>query len=186
MSADGISIFYGATDKDTCLAELRPAIGQQSAVIALQTTEALRILDFTRMSKAYRALSFFQPDFDEQAEKLSFLRILGMLISRPVTPGKEREYLITQTMMEYLAHVYRDPVERKSFDGVVFQSAQRRDGRNVVLFPRMEKDQPIFPINYVADSLTIHSTETIAYEHREVHYLFDGDTVRVDWSEFDF
>jgi len=186
MSADGISIFYGATDKDTCLAELRPAIGQQSAVITLHTSEALRILDFTRMPKVYKALSFFQPDFDEQAEKLSFLRILGTLISRPVTPGQELDYLITQTMMEYLAHVYRDPVEGKSFDGVVFQSAQRRDGRNVVLFPRMKKDQPVFPIKYVMDSLTIHSTDTIAYKHREVHYLFDGNAVRVDWSEFDF
>ena len=67
IKAEKITIFYGATDKDTCLAELRPAIGQESAIIALQTTKILRMLDFTRMRTAYKSLSDFQSDFSEQA-----------------------------------------------------------------------------------------------------------------------
>jgi hypothetical protein len=182
MNADGISIFYGATDKETCLAELRPAIGEESAVITLQTTKSLRMLDFTRMPTAYKSLSFFQPDFEEQAERLSFLRILGALISRPVVPGHESEYLITQTMMEYLAHVYRDPIERRSFDGVIFKSTQRDGGQNIVLFPQMKREQPTFPLNYVAGSLTIHATKGITYEHKEAKYRFDGETAQPEWD----
>jgi len=183
MNADGISIFYGATDKETCLAELRPAIHQESAVITLQTTKSLRMLDFTRMETAYKSLSYFQPDFDYQDEKLSFLRILGTLISRPVVPGHEADYLITQTMMEYLAHVYRDPFERKSFDAVIFKSAQRETGNNIVFFSQMERDLPTFPLEYVAKSLTIHKTKTITYNHKETKYLFDGEAVQMEWDD---
>jgi hypothetical protein len=172
MNAEGISMFYGSTDMETCLAELRPAIGGQSAVIALRTTKLLRILDFTRMRTVNRRLSYFQPDFDEQAGKLSFLRILGILISQPVVPGRETDYLITQTMMEYLSHVHREP-----FDGVIFGSAQREGGKNVVLFAEMQRDQPIFPL-IVEGPPTIYETQGIRYEHEERNYAFDGNTVR--------
>jgi hypothetical protein len=182
MNAEGISIFYGATDKETCLAELRPAIHQESAVITLSTTRPLRMLDFTRMPTAYKSLSYFQSDFDDQAERLSFLRILGTLISRPVVPGHEADYLITQTMTEYLAHVHRDPFEGKPFDGVIFKSAQRDSGKNIVIFPKMERDHPTFPIDYVADSLTIHATNTITYEHGEIKYSFDGEVAQPEWD----
>lgn len=187
MNAEGISVFYGATDEKTCLAELRPAIGQESAIIAVRTTLSLRMLDFTRLTKAYKSLSYFQPDYDDQADKLLFLRMLGILISQPVIPGHEIEYLMTQTMMEYLAHVYRDPIEARSFDGVIFPSAQHKDGKNIVFFPRIENDTPVFPIEYVADSLAINVTRTITYEHKKTPYFLDGEKVRVAWwSEYGF
>jgi hypothetical protein len=58
------------------LAELRPAIGEKSAVITLQTSKSLRMLDFTRIPAAYKSLSYFQLDFEEQAERLSLTRNL--------------------------------------------------------------------------------------------------------------
>jgi RES domain len=179
MNAEGISIFYGSTDMKTCLAELRPAIGGQSAGIALRTTNLLRMLDFTRMRTAHRTLSYFQPDFDKQLEKLAFLRILGILISQPVVPGREADYLITQVMMEYLSHVHENP-----FDGVLFGSAQRDDGKNVVLFAKMQQNQPIFPV-IIDGPPTIHETKSIKYEHEEVKCTFDGKAVRAicDYGE---
>jgi len=177
MNAEGISIFYGSTDAETCLAELRPSIGEQAAVIAVQTTKPLRMLDFTRMRTAYRTLSYFQPDFEEQIEKFSFLRELGTLISRPVVPGHEPEYLITQTMTEYLAHVHQNP-----FDGVIFDSAQRDGGKNVVVFPLMERDEPVYPLGYVQNSLAILETTSVHYEHHENKYKFDGKTVEAEWD----
>jgi hypothetical protein len=175
MNAEGISIFYGSTDRETCLAELRPAIGVESAVITLQTSKTLRMLDFTRMRTAYKALSYFQSDFGEQAERFSFLRELGGRISQPVVPGREADYLITQTMMEYLAHVHRCP-----FDGVLFNSSQRNSGKNIALFAEMKQDRPTFPLEYVAGSLSIHATQAITYEHKETKYNFDGETVQAE------
>jgi len=71
MNADGVVIFYGATDQDTSLAEMRPPLGGDSAVITLRTTKTLRMLDFKRLQTAYggEPLSYFQPDFTEQVEK---------------------------------------------------------------------------------------------------------------------
>ena len=57
------------------------------------------------------------------------------VLRRPVVPGHEDEYLITQTLTEYLAHVHLP-----AFDGVIFQSVQRRGGANMVLFGR---DMPL-------------------------------------------
>ena len=114
MNAEGVTVFYGAMDCETCLAETRPAMGNDVAVITLQTTKALRVLDFTRLEKSYGRSSYFQPDFSEQVEKGAFLRRLQSLISQPIVPGREAEYLITQTMAEYLAHVHK-----KSFDGIL-------------------------------------------------------------------
>lgn len=47
----------------------------------------------------------------------AFLRKLHNLISQPVVPGHEADYLITQTMAEYLAHVHQP-----HFDGIMFKS----------------------------------------------------------------
>lgn len=88
MSVDGVAVFYGALESETCLAELRPTIGSEAAVITVRTTTTLRLLDFTRIKDSYHVLSYFQPDFNEQAEKNIFLRQLESLISQPVRPGR--------------------------------------------------------------------------------------------------
>ena len=47
MNVEGVVVFYGATDSDTCLAEMRPFYGGDFAVITLRTTKSLRLLDFS-------------------------------------------------------------------------------------------------------------------------------------------
>ena len=168
-------MFYGALESETCLAELRPNIGGEAAVITVRTTKALRLLDFTKIKDSGRALSYFQPDFNEQAEKNIFLRQLGSLISQPVRPGRESDYLITQTMAEYLAHVHAKP-----FDGLLYKSVQKKGGTNIVLFPRPKGDADnAFSIAYVADSIKFFETLAIEYEHfeRRPGILNDGEIV---------
>lgn len=131
MNVDGVAVFYGALESEACLAELRPHIGGEAAVIKVRTTKALRLVDFTKIKDSFRALTYFQPDFNQQAEKNKFLQQLGNLISEPVTPGREADYLITQTMAEYLAHVHAHP-----FDGLLYKSVQKKGGTNIVLFPK--------------------------------------------------
>ena len=180
LNPEGISMFYGATERETCLAELRPVLGGDAASIAVETTRPIRMLDFTRMPKAYGLLSYFQPDFSQQAARFSFLRRLGKLISQPVIPGREAEYLITQTMMEYLAHVHPQP-----FDGVLFPSTQRKDGSNVVLFARSSDDLPPFPVRYRDNTLTVHETTGINYEHKERKYRVTEDGIESDWDPWE-
>ncbi len=200
MNAAGIAVFYGAMSFETCLAEMRPALGGRALVGAFRTTQALRILDFRRLEAARGAeLSFFDTRYAAQQERAAFLRRLHGLISRPVVPGREDEYLITQTLTEYLAHVHHP-----EFDGVIFQSVQREGGANIVLFGR-DGSAPIpdtvdwgestmfmppapggemratvvFPVEYVADSAKLYVTRSIEYSHNELPFSVEDDRLFV-------
>jgi hypothetical protein len=181
MNVEGVAVFYGALESETCLAELRPNIGGEAAVIKIRTTKTLRLIDFTKIKNSARALSYFQPDFNQQAEKNIFLRQLGSLISQPVRPGKEADYLITQTMAEYLAHVHAKP-----FDGLLYKSVQKKGGKNIVLFPhRRTVADNAFSIAYVDESIKFFETSAIEYEHieRRVTAMDDGEII--DYTGYD-
>ena len=185
MNAEGVSVFYGAMDIETCIAEVRPVISDASVVIELETTLPLRLLDFTKLETATssKSLSYFQPDFKKQIEKHAFLRTLHGLISQPILQTKSSDYLITQTMAEYLAHVHD-----VTFDGIVFASAQRQGGKNVVIFQRVdstEEPSSRFPLRYVDGSIKLFTTEAISYAHNEhTVSMIDGHPyVHIDYSD---
>lgn len=168
MNPEGVTVFYGSLEMDTCLAEMRPALGNDVAIITLKTTKPIRILDFSRLERARGggALSYFQPDFEEQVDKQEFLHHIHRLISQHVVPGRESDYLITQTMAEYLAHVHQKP-----FDGILFNSTQREKGANIVLFAQASVLTDLlaetFRLSYVPHSVKLFSTTSIKYKHRE-------------------
>lgn len=173
MNADGVAVFYAAKHRETCIAELRPALGSDSVVITVRTSKPLRLLDFTRLEESHGSgLSYFQPDFTVEVEKRAFLRQLHTLISQPIIPGKESDYLITQTMAEYLAHVHCP-----GFDGILFSSVQHAGGINVVLFPGQDNS---FPLNYVYESIQLLTTRSIEYEHQERNVALREGEVLVD------
>jgi hypothetical protein len=174
-----------------------------------RTTRVLRILDFRRLEAArFAELSYFDPQHAEQRERAVFLRRLHDLISRPVVPGHEDEYLITQTLTEYLAHVHLP-----AFDGVIFQSVQRQGGANMVLFgrdalepvidsteedsgelplltPQLLGSEPkqvlVFPVEYVPDSAKLFVTRSIEYSHHELNFLVDNEDVFIHDFDEDF
>ena len=176
MNAEGVVVFYGAMEEDTCLAEMRPALGNDLAIIAVETTKPLYVLDFSRLEqvRAGNALSYFQPDFTAQVEKHAFLRHIHRLISQPIVRGRESDYLITQTMSEYLAHMHHKP-----FDGILFASSQRKHGANVVLFAESnlltDSAADLFRVFYVPKSVRLFSTTSINYTHREVDVIVDDN-----------
>lgn len=193
MNAEGVVVLYGARDANTCLAEMRAALGSEVAIIGMQTTHALRVLDFSRLDEARggKSLSYFQPDFTDQVERRAFLRRLHSLISQPIVPGHEADYLITQTMGEYLAHVHDKP-----FDGVLFSSVQRAGGINIVLFAEKgvlsDKPEDAFRVRYSDGSIELVTMTAIRYSHRKLSvdvgedgepwvrdYLLDSDE---DWE----
>jgi hypothetical protein len=137
MNPEGISVFYGSRNSDTCVAELRPAIGERVLVGTFETNRELRLLSFPLLDGSFSLfpLSYFQEDFVKRDDRRGFIRQLHSLISKPVIPGNERNYLITQALAEYLAHVHSPKI-----DGMIFNSVQEKGGENIVLFLRALDD----------------------------------------------
>ncbi|MBB5734406.1 hypothetical protein FHT09_000105 [Xanthomonas arboricola] len=182
MNAEGVSVLYASTEASTCVAEMRPAIGSTLAVVELQTTRRLRVLDLRRLEMAWHEPSMFDPNYSDKRIRLAALRQLHELVSQPILPGKEADYIVTQTMAEYLAHVFHRP-----FDGIVFRSAQDVLGTNLVLFSRSRpfdgKLSPRFGVKYVKDSLKFVRIRSVRIDYEELSlvsvqgtpYLLDVD-----------
>jgi hypothetical protein len=131
MNAAGISVFYGAFDVNTCLAELRTPVGGAAIIGRFEIIRPLRLLDLPKLDKLGEPLSRFDEDYIERLSYQRFIRGFHDEIKRAVIPGRETlDYLSTQAVAEYL-WTRPDPL-----DGIVFGSAQISGAhKNVVLFP---------------------------------------------------
>lgn len=175
MNAEGVPVLYGAFDVATCIAEMRPSLAGELGVIELRTAVPLRVLDFSRLESARGdELSYFQPDYEKAWQKAHFLRVLHNFISQPIVGGREADYLITQTMAEYLAHVVANP-----FHGIKFKSAQNEGGMNLVLFSNADllvgTKEEEFRVEYVADSIRFHKVTHIEYTHHDMEVLLQNN-----------
>lgn len=139
MNAAGISVFYGALEPATCIAEVRPPVGSHVVLGCFKIIRPVRVLDLDVLTKVMTDGSWFHPEFTTRSNRAAFLRHLVDEISRPVMPlDEEFEYLPTQAVSEYLAEC----VEPR-LDGIIFHSAQTAgEGRNVVLFHHAAAVEP--------------------------------------------
>lgn len=131
MNPAGVPAFYGALERLTCIAELRPPVGGTVVSGEFRLNKDVRVLDFTRLEEADPGpmLSFFDPAFFAKEGRREFLKYLHGEITLPVLPGLERDYLTTQVIAEYLATHCKPRI-----DGVMFSSVQQDCGTNIVLF----------------------------------------------------
>lgn len=120
LNSAGIPAFYGALDRDTAIAEVRPPVGAHVIVGAFRPLRRIQLLDLTAFSKTAQLGSPFD-DLDayiDRYSRWSFLRTFHRLISRPVLPNDEfLEYVPTQAIADFLHH-------SEGFDGVLFLSPQ--------------------------------------------------------------
>lgn len=132
MNPAGVSVFYGAFDPITCVAELRVPVGGSAIVGRFEILRPLRVLDLTRLETARRHLSYFEPGYSELLGYAGFVRGFHEEVKRAVIPGRETlDYLPTQIVAEYL-WARADP----PFDGLIFGSSQITDTQNnIALFP---------------------------------------------------
>jgi hypothetical protein len=139
MNAAGISVFYGAMETDTCIAEARAPVGSYVVLGRFEIIKPIRVLDLDVLTKVVTGRSWFHPEFTTRSNRAAFLRRLTAEISRPIMPRDEEfEYLPTQAVSEYLASCVEPPL-----DGIIFHSAQTAgEGRNVVLFNRAAHVEP--------------------------------------------
>ncbi|MGO7347827.1 RES domain-containing protein [Rhizobium ruizarguesonis] len=131
MNAAGISVFYGAKEPETCIAEIRAPVGSHVVLGRFEIIREVRLLDLNKLTEVYTDVSIFDPRFQRMAGRASFFRRLVGEISRPIMPrDEEAEYLVTQAVSEFLASSVKPQL-----DGIIFNSAQTdHEGRNVVLF----------------------------------------------------
>lgn len=131
MNATGISVFYGATDANTCIAEVRPPVGSNVVVGQFQIIRKIRLLDLNILSQIYVKGSCFDPEFNERLGRAAFLKHLVGEMTKPVMPDEETfEYLPTQVTAEYLAEKVKPRL-----DGIIFNSSQTQgQGQNIILF----------------------------------------------------
>ena len=142
MNAEGISVFYGALEKETCVSEVRAPVGSFVVLVKFDLLNPIRVLDLSALSIVYSDVSHFDPNYIEKRSRERFLEELVGEISRPIMPHEEaREYIATQIVSEYLANRVEPPI-----DGIIFSSAQTGGiGHNIVLFNGSLSVEPCEP-----------------------------------------
>ncbi len=138
MNAKGISVFYGATDEEIAIAEVRPPVGSIVATATFRLLRPLRLLNLSHLSEMRpdSQLSYFDPVRVDQAQRCAFLNELQQQLLMPVMPeAVDQGYLITQAIADFLA-----THSSLNLDGIIFPSVQtpgtdeRPSGQNVILF----------------------------------------------------
>lgn len=139
MNAVGVRVFYGATDTETAVAEVRTPVGGNAIVGKFRFTRRVRVLDFRRFdgSRGRSKRSWFDKDLEDEVSYDRFIAEFHRIIRTPVLPGNEAlEYVPTQMFAEYLG--------THGIEGIIFRSALLSDPDpsdkvarlNLVLFER--------------------------------------------------
>jgi hypothetical protein len=138
MNARGISVFYGALDAATAVAEVRPPVGSKVLVVRFEILRPVRLLDVEALRSLRTGGSLFDPSFTGRLQKAKFLKGLSDRISAPVMPDDEPlEYLPTQAVADFLASEVNPPL-----DGIIYRSVQTGDGKlNIALFHNSSRVQ---------------------------------------------
>lgn len=167
MNARGISVFYGARDPQTALAEVRPPVGCRVVTGRFKLLRRVRLLDLTALSDVTVRGSVFDPTFGPMFERVTFLKDLSAKITRPVMPTDESfAYLVTQAVADFLSSH-----SELSLDGIRFPSVQVGDGSyNFVLFQKAARVRQLkFPEGAELSILPIGYDESLPFSEFRVY-----------------
>lgn len=169
MSPAGVPLLYVSREIETCIAEVRPSIGDTVVVGCFQSTAPLKFFDFTMMSRRLRhaPLSFFDPSYQKRSEHRLLLEYLHEEIARPVR-ASDTEYVVTQALAEFIRYD-----KKWAFDGIAFRSVQCEGGLNYVLFDRGAPEamvtpdwRPKFHLAISNEAVSFHVVEGIRYSYK--------------------
>lgn len=168
MNAEGISMFYGATNPEIALAEVRPPVGSWVIIGKFEAKQSLTLLNASALADYNSQGSVFDPQLLQRMVYADFFKKFADRLSRPVLPdGEKHEYIITQAIADYLAQSSEPKV-----DGIMYASAQTsRRGQNIVLFSSRSKISSLF------DGDVEWSTEARTHDNDEDR-IFEDYSVR--------
>lgn len=172
MNAKGVSVFYGSTEKQIAIPEVRPPVGSHAVIGAFNVIRKLRLLDMRKLGDVIPKPggSVFDPATFELSSRCEFLKTLTGKLVMPVMPEQaEQEYLITQATADFLS-----THPKLELDGILFPSAQQSlaapdaVGRNVILFNKAAT---------VVNAEPHHAGDTMVnlWEIDEHYYYFDPE-----------
>ena len=141
MNATGVTVFYGATNPQICLAEVRPPVGSVVVIAEFEITRHIKLLDIEHLKSVYIDQDDFSNSNSRRPDKLNFIRNLNNQIIKPiVSKNTNFEYLMTQVISDYISGL-----SYLGFDGIIYKSSQSnsRSGKNVVLFNKSSTVQSI-------------------------------------------
>jgi len=121
MNAIGIGVFYGATESEVALAEVRPPVGSKVLVGRFEIVRPLKLLDLVAIKDiSDEPGSLFDERHRHRLKQLEFLRGIGKRLSKPVMPDDQiLDYLPTQAVADFLATEAAPPL-----DGIIYPSVQ--------------------------------------------------------------
>lgn len=137
MNPSGIVAFYGAFDLNTCVAELRPAVGETVISAKFQLTRPIMVLDTTKFSGRPEAINIFAQTHVTRMRLWKFMTTFMNEIARPCLPNDEHlDYVPTQVVSEYLTHLHKFKRGDKemTIDAIIYRSAQNGNGNNIAIF----------------------------------------------------
>ena len=186
MSPEGISVFYGALDRATCISEIRPLVGDKVISGEFRALADLKLLNLNKLVDLRFNLDFFDENYVRSAHASAFFKELIFQMSRPARRDSKNSYISTQVIFEYLSVIFREQL-----DGIVYRSVQQdQSGECIALFPgasfvsatgscqltisiedsHRDKDEKLF---FVPGSLLYHRVRGVAYQQED----FDDDFI---------
>ena len=133
MNPPGISYFYMALERETALAEVLDKPPCYASIAEFEATNELLFLDLAELPSSP---SIFDSEHREERQGMLFLKRFVDAIAAPITrDGREHvEYIPPQVVCEFFAQMFRID-EKNQLDGIVYPSAVRPIGKNIVIFP---------------------------------------------------
>ncbi|MCD0261534.1 RES family NAD+ phosphorylase [Xanthomonas campestris] len=166
MSVAGVPVFYGSAELETCIAEVRPSIGDTVVAGQFHTTRPLKLFDFTRLDYRLRhePLSLLDPMHEQRNMDRTLLSYLHEEIAKPIR-SNDTGYVVTQALTEFIRYG-----RQEKFNGVAFQSVQHRNGLNYALFDEDDPSAPqfldgrlLFPVDILTERVTEHVVDSLDY-----------------------
>lgn len=137
MNSSGIRTFYGAFDLQTCVSELRPAVGEVIIAAEFSIRKPILVLDTTKFSSGPKRQDIFTKTHNKRLSLWAFMARFMSEIAQPCLPNDEHlDYIPTQVVAEYLVHLHKFNIGAKdhTIDAIIFQSAQNPGGKNIAIF----------------------------------------------------
>ncbi len=150
----GIPYLYLACEDRTAIAEVRPYLEKHVTVATFKLTKELKLVDVSKEPLTFDLavrIGNMEEISTENREKLIWAYINTSFSIPIASEDNHCDYIPTQ----YLSELFKN----KKYDGVIYRSAIRQDGCNVVLFDRR---------TVVIESKKVIQISKILHEHQEV------------------
>lgn len=136
MNPSGIGALYAGFDLETCVAEMRPTVGDVIVSAQFDIIEPLWVLDTTRFSGGFKEPNLFSKDHLRRTAQWRFMQRFMVEIARPISRNDEHlDYIPTQAVAEYLLnhHDFNVSGAKHRIEAIIYRSAQHPEGKNIVI-----------------------------------------------------